>query len=110
MIDCAESYDTLYVQPAVITLMCGDGNSGVEEMAWTRWGASTATGQGEFFADQCIPNCAQGKRVTFPVRVTLSGVKTSSHGAYFSELKVAWEGRKPPNSSQSRFPLTRPSS
>jgi hypothetical protein len=69
----------------------------VAKIAWATWSAFTATGQGDVWAVQCVPDCADGKEVITPARVTLSGVKTSPQGYYFSELTVTWEGRKPPD-------------
>lgn len=100
VIDCVESYSTLYIRPSGITLACGDGTSGVDNMTWATWGTSSATGQGDVFANLCVPSCAAGRASFFPVQVTLSGVKTSSQGAYFSELTVTWEGGRPPDAQE----------
>lgn len=109
VVDCGVSYQTLYIQPDDITIMCGDGDGGVEDMTWSSWGASTATGHGEYYYLVCVPSCAEGKQVTDPVQVTLSGVKTSSYGTYFSELTMQWQGADPPPSSWQRsYPLTAP--
>lgn len=109
VVECAVSYDTLYVRPASITLTCGDGQAGVENMTWTTWSASTATGKGDYFEDPCVPNCADGGRETYPVQVMLSGVKTSPDGTYFSELTITWwEGNVPPNPPAGSFRLMAP--
>lgn len=110
VIDCALSYDKLYFRPAFITLACGDGRYGVEKIAWTRWGTSAALGQGKFFDNLCVPSCAAGKEALYPVQVELSGVKSSSLGAYFSQLQVTWEGARPPYISQESFTLVGPGS
>ena len=109
VVECAVSYDTLYVRPASITLTCGDGQAGVENMTWTTWNASTATGKGDYFEDPCVPNCADGGRETYPVQVMLSGVRTSPYGTYFSELTITWwEGNVPPNPPAGSFRLMAP--
>jgi hypothetical protein len=109
VVECAVSHDTLYVRPASITLTCGDGQAGVENMTWTTWSASTATGKGDYFEDPCVPNCADGGRETYPVQVMLSGVKTSPDGTYFSELTITWwEGNVPPNPPAGSFRLMAP--
>lgn len=108
VIDCAQSFDKLYVRPAFVLLACGDGGFGLRKLTWTRWVASGAIGQGEFFDNLCQPSCAAGKEGIYPVQVTLSGVKSSSLGPYFSQLQVTWEGSRPPNMSQNSFDLMAP--
>src|SRR5262249_55252758 len=70
----------LSVRPAWITLACADNGWGVEDMAWTSWTASAATGRGTFWEKLCKPDCADGKIGTYPAAVALSAVKTSSQG------------------------------
>lgn len=106
--DCAEAPDTLQVRPKGIVIACADGGLGFAKLTWTRWGAPTATGQGELYENRCEPNCASGKYATYPVLVTLSRVRNSSRGAYFSELTVTWKGHRPPNSTPDSFPLMPP--
>lgn len=106
--DCAKAPDTLRLRPGDIVIACADGGLGVEKLTWTRWGTITATGHGELYENLCQPNCAEGKFGTYPVLVRLSRVKTSPRGAYFSELTVTWEGRRPPNSTSDSFPLLPP--
>jgi hypothetical protein len=100
----------LSVRPAVITLACADDGLGVKNMAWTTWTTSSATGRGMLWENLCQPNCAEGKIADYPVAVTLSLVKTSSQGAWFATLTVAWEGARPPNQTPDSFALTPPRS
>ncbi len=44
-------------------------------------------------------------RTTFAVAVTLSAVKTSPQGPWFSRLTVTWEANRPPNQTPGSFPL-----
>jgi hypothetical protein len=106
--NCSVAPDTLAVRPKGIVIACADGNLGVEKMSWASWGASTATGRGTLYENQCEPNCAEGKFATYQVAVTLSTVKSSSQGAWFSELAVTWEGARPSNATPDRFPLMPP--
>ena len=103
VIDCGESDSSLYVRPARILIACGDGTSGVVKITWVTWGSFTANGQGDVYAVQCVPSCADGKEVITRAQVMLSGVKTSPQGYYFSELTVTWEGRKPPDAENLPF-------
>jgi len=98
----------LSVDPVGIALACADNGWGVERMSWNDWGSTVAKGQGTFFEKLCQPNCAEGTIGTYPVEVTLSGVKSSSHGPWFSSLSVSWEGARPPGTTPPSFPLTPP--
>ena len=87
---------------------CADGGIGVEKMTWSNWTASSATGQGTFWENLCKPNCATGTIATYPVTVTLSAVRTSSHGQWFSLMTITWKANRPPNQTPSRLPLPAP--
>jgi hypothetical protein len=93
--------------PADITLACADNGLGVENMAWTSWTTSAATGMGTFCEKLCKPNCADGQIGTYRVADTLSAVKASSQGPWFSRLTVTWEATRPPSQTPDSF-LTPP--
>ncbi|MGH3159130.1 MAG: hypothetical protein ACRDNF_21515 [Streptosporangiaceae bacterium] len=96
-------------RPASISLACADGGIGVEKVSWSTWTSSQATGQGAFWENLCQPSCAEGKIATYPVAITLSTVRTSAEGPWFSRLTVTWKGNRPPNSTPDSFPLMPPS-
>jgi hypothetical protein len=98
----------LSVRPGSVTLACADDGLGVEDMTWASWSSSAATGQGRFWEKLCQPNCAEGKTGTYPVTVTLSVVKSSASGAWFSRLSVTWQGQRPPGTIPGSFALTQP--
>jgi len=47
-------------KPELIYFACADGNTGIGKIEWTKWEASGATGVGEYFANDCDPDCANG--------------------------------------------------
>lgn len=101
----------LSIRPAAIVLACADNGLGVQQLTWTAWGASTATGQGTFWEHVCTPYCAaSSKYAHFPVSVTLSRVKTSAQGQWFSRLTVTWQGKRPSGTMPDVFPLEAPGS
>ena len=107
--DCTHALPyRLSVRPAGITIACADDGLGVENMAWTSWTASAATGRGMFWEKLCKPDCADGKIGTYPVAVKLSALKTSSQGPGFSRLTVTWEGIRQPSATPDSFLLTPP--
>jgi hypothetical protein len=101
---------TLSTRPTEIVLACADDGIGVEHMTWSSWASGAAAGQGLLWENLCQPNCATGKIATYPVAVTLSAVKSSSQGEYFSNLALTWQGNRPPNSTPDTFGLMPPSS
>jgi len=87
---------------------CADDGLGVEDLRWTTWTGSTATGYGTLWEKLCVPNCAEGKIGTYPVAVTLSGVEASAQGPWFSVLTVTWQAGRPPNATPESYPLQPP--
>jgi hypothetical protein len=101
----------LSIRPATIVLTCADGGLGVQKLAWTTWGASTATGRGTFWIHVCVPYCAASRTYAYyPVAVTLSQVKASALGKWFSKLTVTWPEKPPSSTMPDAFPLDAPDS
>ena len=48
-------------KPELIYFACADGNTGIGKIKWDTWEASGARGTGEYFANDCDPDCADGK-------------------------------------------------
>jgi hypothetical protein len=98
----------LSIRPPAITLACADNGWGVEDVTWTGWTTSAATGHGMFWDKLCEPSCASGKIGTYPVAVKLSAVKTSARGLWFSRLTLTWEATRPPRPAPDSFLLMPP--
>lgn len=123
VIDCGRSLSRLAVRPTSLLLVCSDGTAGLQNLTWSHWGhnitaggpgqtvpAATATGTGEFFLNDCDPNCAQGRDQTYPVQVTLSVVYSSPYGGtYFGQASLTWPGNRPPAGTKSTYILPDPS-
>jgi hypothetical protein len=107
--DCAAAAPyPLSREPVSITLACADAGIGVQDMLWTSWTATAATGTGLLWEKLCVPDCASGKMGYYPVNVTLSAVRASAKGQWFSELTVSWQGSRPPNQTPDTFTLMPP--
>jgi hypothetical protein len=52
--------------------MSDDGTLYAKDLAWSGWGTATATGHGVAEANNCQPDCAQGKFSAHPVAIVLS--------------------------------------
>ena len=62
-------------------LACADNGVGVQGMVWTSWTASSATGAGTLWYNDCTPNCAQGRFHYVPdTRITLTVPVVSESG------------------------------
>lgn len=107
--DCAAATPHLLSrEPLSITLACADAGIGVQDLLWTNWTTRTAMGTGLLWEKLCVPDCATGKIGYYPVNVTLSAVRASAKGQWFSELTVSWQGGRPPNKTPDTFTLMPP--
>ncbi|PZT71249.1 hypothetical protein DN402_03890 [Streptomyces sp. SW4] len=68
LVDCA--WETL-VRPEAFLIACGDGNSRLESLDWSRWDARAAVGRGVNVVNDCEPYCAAGTFHPYPVTVRL---------------------------------------
>ena len=66
--------ETAEYKPESITITCADGGVFVEKIQWVTWSQDGASGTGIYSENLCEPNCAEGKRVTAPVKLTLSNL------------------------------------
>ncbi|MGZ3103093.1 hypothetical protein [Streptomyces sp. H72] len=68
LVDCSSRPD---VRPGTFVLACGDGNSRLVSMQWSRWDAEDAVGRGTNAVNDCVPYCAEGTFHSYPVTVRL---------------------------------------
>ncbi|MBP0456350.1 hypothetical protein [Streptomyces montanisoli] len=125
VIDCGKSLSKLEIRPKSILLACSDSTAGLQNLTWSHWGRNTLTGSpddgptpsatatatGEFFLNDCDPDCATGHAHTYPVKVTLSVVNSSplkSGDTYFARASLTWQGAKPPAGTKTTFVLQDP--
>jgi len=83
-------------KPRYIELACADNGLGVQDLTWTSWTATGATGSGSFWEKLCQPNCATGKIGKYPVQVRLSDVQSAASGQWFKVMTVTWGSSRPP--------------
>jgi hypothetical protein len=82
-------------EPSSIMFACGDGNSYVDHLTWTRWHRWEASGFGLFHQNDCRPNCAEGTFHTVWGRIWLrSRVRCDRPDAYvFEHARVRYDHR-----------------
>ena len=59
-------------KPELIYFACADGNSGIGRIEWRSWEAVGAIGVGEYFANDCDPDCANGTFEITKVRLAIN--------------------------------------
>jgi len=109
--DCASTEPhTLSREPSSIVLTCADAGLRIEGLTWADWTASATAGHGTLWENQCVPSCAEGKFAKYPVVVALSAARSSADGPWFSRLRLAWAGERPPGQTPDTWTLVPPGS
>jgi hypothetical protein len=62
------------VEPSSYTTACATGQAYLDGLMWTGWGSPSTHATGNYWVDNCIPNCAQGQPVRYPATVTASNL------------------------------------
>jgi hypothetical protein len=86
--------ETAEYKPEIITITCADGGIFVEKIQWSTWGKKGSTGIGVLSENLCQPNCAEGKRVTAPVNLTLSNLTRYKEKIYLRTLDITTSNGK----------------
>ena len=81
--------ETAQYKPEIITITCADGGIFVEKIQWSSWSQDGATGTGIYSENLCEPNCADGERVTAPVKLTLSNLTEYKGKIYLRTLDIS---------------------
>ncbi len=69
------------VEPTEIILTCADGGTTLEQIHWTTWSTTSATGTGVLKYNDCQPSCAQGKfHSVAGAHITLTAPVTGATG------------------------------
>lgn len=92
--------ETAVYKPESITITCADGGIYVEKIRWNTWDKKGATGLGIYSENLCEPSCAEGRRVSAVVRLTLSNLTEQNDKYYLRTLDI-------PTSDGKDFPWDR---
>jgi hypothetical protein len=96
------------IEPTSISFACADGGSGVQDLVWTSWTESSATGTGVIWQNHCIPDCAAGTFGYYPASITLSDVQQTVVGPLFAQLTAVFDHLGPEGQTSSEIPLPPP--
>ena len=73
-------------KPDVVYFACADGNTGIRGIRWTTWTPLSAQGTGEYFENNCTPDCAEGKFSFTPVALWLDTPIQMGREIYLTQL------------------------
>ncbi|MBS4730572.1 serine/threonine protein kinase [Mycobacterium sp. SM1] len=84
-------------RPSAVEFGC-DGTGELQNMHWTSWGPAGADGTGTAVETNCVPSCAEGQRIAYPVVVHAEGIMTAPAScradfSYYSTLVIAYPQR-----------------
>ncbi|MFE2431657.1 hypothetical protein ACFXJ5_33615 [Streptomyces sp. NPDC059373] len=68
VVDC---FSQPRVRPGHFLIACGDGNSNLVSLHWSRWAQTSAVARGFNEVNDCKPYCAAGRFHSYPVIVRL---------------------------------------
>jgi hypothetical protein len=84
------------VRPATIVVACADANLQLTHLKWSSFGGSTARATGEYYVNDCAPNCAAGKFHSYPITVVLSKAKLcKDHYDDYQQAAVRFAATRP---------------
>jgi len=86
--------ETAEYKPESITITCADGGIFVEKIQWSTWSKEGATGTGIYSENLCEPDCAEGERVTAPVKLTLSNLTGYKEKFYLRTIDISTQNGK----------------
>ena len=87
------------VEPATISLACGDGNASLTHLTWTSWTKTTAAAIGDFTHNTCTPDCARGTFVSMSASVRLGYPMETSAGQEFASFSYVYADPSAPGGS-----------
>lgn len=106
IVDCLWHPD---VRPAHFILACGDGNSRLFSLHWTKWDATAAKGTGVNAVNDCKPYCAAGRFHSYPVTVRLDHPrpwKKHPHLRHYTRMNLVYTDGRPAGFSRAvTYPL-----
>ncbi|MDN3027886.1 hypothetical protein [Streptomyces sp. S.PB5] len=98
-----------HVRPSDFMLACGDGNSRLASLSWSRWDAETARAEGVNWVNDCKPYCAAGRFHAYPVTVRLDDPqpwKKRPGLSRYSRITLEYADSRPEQFSQTvSYPL-----
>jgi hypothetical protein len=87
---------TFEEKPVELVLYCADAGQILNEITWSSWTPTQATGAGTSTANDCEPSCAEGNDVISLVEIKLTKPMTSESGKrVFSNIEIQYDKVQP---------------
>ena len=87
---------TFEEKPVELVLYCADAGQILNEITWSSWTPTEATGMGTSTANDCEPSCAEGNDVISAVEIKLTKPVTSESGKrVFSQIEIQYDKVQP---------------
>ncbi|MFE6364264.1 hypothetical protein ACFVP3_30250 [Streptomyces sp. NPDC057806] len=106
LVDCSWRAE---VRPSDFILACGDGNSRLASLRWSRWDAGAAQAKGVNWVNDCKPYCAAGRFQVYPVTVRLDRAepwKKRPELSHYSRITLVYTDSRPERVAQTvSYPL-----
>ena len=87
--------ELIVAKPTEVTPYCADFGISIADIEWKIWRATGAVGTGVYFANDCKPNCAEGKVSQVPVLINLDGLFTDDQRYFLRYLTFTERGELP---------------
>ncbi|MEU9450184.1 hypothetical protein [Streptomyces sp. NPDC048277] len=90
-------------RPTDFIVACGDGNSVLKSMHWTRWDDNAAVAQGVNWVNDCKPYCAAGTFHGYPVTIRLdrpTAWKKHANVEQFTRMSLTYRDARPEGFTQ----------
>lgn len=85
-------------RPRTFGLSCGDDADSLRGLRWSAWRPGRAMALGTQRVDSCMPSCARGRTVSYPVTVLLSGSERVARGSRerrYTTITLRYLGKHP---------------
>ena len=100
-------------RPSSFILTCADAGDVLTHLHWVSWGSGAAFATGIEQINNCTPNCAAGKFITYPVLVNLwrpEPLPGHPGTSYFTRATRVYTNNRPPlyfcNGTHTCYPQT----
>jgi hypothetical protein len=83
-------------EPDVIVIVCQNNDINAEDLTWTSWGESVATGRGTAVVDLCAySDCHTGSYTSVPIVVSVSKITSCAKKRVYSTLRYVFPKGSP---------------
>jgi hypothetical protein len=91
------------VRPSAIIIACADDNLSLTRLHWSSFGGATAHGSGEYYVNDCTPDCAAGRFHSYPIELVLSRARRCPDGRDdYRTATISFTSTRPPGQRSAR--------